>query len=173
MSKVGLPAAGTVQLVSAMPIERVAALTRSPRAFRAARSRPSSAAAPRIFSTMRMPALHEWRMLADVHKVGMRRAESGKAFVHHILGGVDQLLHSGLPVLVASASAVLDQPCDFLRELAQERVKLVVLLFAPQIRQHQCETPAALRLFQEHQPPRLRLIIAFEKPPPFLIRLRY
>ncbi len=93
---------------------------------------------------LEMPALHEWRMLADVHKVGMRRAESGKAFVHHILGGVDQLLHSGLPVLVASASAVLDQPCDFLRELAQERVKLVVLLFAPQIRQHQCETPAAL-----------------------------
>ena len=33
MSKVGLPAAGTVQLVSAIPIERVAALTRSPRSL--------------------------------------------------------------------------------------------------------------------------------------------
>jgi hypothetical protein len=30
-SKVGLPAAGTCKLVSAIPIERVAALTRSPR----------------------------------------------------------------------------------------------------------------------------------------------
>jgi hypothetical protein len=39
-----------------MPIERVAALTRSPKSFKAARSRPSSAAAPRIFSTISVPA---------------------------------------------------------------------------------------------------------------------
>src|SRR5258705_7082379 len=65
---------------------------------------------------------------------------------------------------------LFDQPCDFLRELAQERVKLVVLLFAPQIRQHQCETPAALPLFQEKQPPRVRVMIGLEKPVPFLHR---
>jgi len=41
---------------SADPIERVAALTRSPSAFRPARSRPCSAAAPRIFSTISVPA---------------------------------------------------------------------------------------------------------------------
>ena len=43
-----------------------------------------------------MPALHERRMLADTHNVRMRRAESGKTFVHHILDGIDQLLHPGL-----------------------------------------------------------------------------
>src|SRR5882724_13355223 len=53
------------------------------------------------------------------------------------------------PFAIASASGILDQPCDFLRELAQQRVQLVVLLFRPQIRQHQCETPASLTLFQE------------------------
>jgi hypothetical protein len=45
-----------VQLVSAIPIERVAALTRSPRIFSAAKLRPSSAAAPTIFSTISVPA---------------------------------------------------------------------------------------------------------------------
>ena len=54
--KVGVPAAGTVQLVSATPIEPVAALTRSPRALQAARSAPASAAAPTIFSTSMVPA---------------------------------------------------------------------------------------------------------------------
>ena len=39
-SKVGLPAAGTVQLVSAIPIERVAALTRSPSAFKVSKIAP-------------------------------------------------------------------------------------------------------------------------------------
>ena len=48
------------------------------------------------------------RMLADTHNVGMRRAESGEAFVNYILDGVNQLLHAGLPVTIASASAVLD-----------------------------------------------------------------
>jgi len=43
-----------------------------------------------------MPALHERRMLADTHNVRMRRAESGKTFVHHILDGIDQLLHPPL-----------------------------------------------------------------------------
>src|SRR6476620_12178976 len=69
-----------------------------------------------------------------------------------------------------SASAVLDQPSDFLRELPQQRVKLVVLLFAPQIRQHECDTPAALPLFQQKQPPRVRAMIGFEKPIPLLHR---
>ena len=56
MSKVGLPAAGTVQEVSATPIERVAPLTASPSALSACRSMPASAAAPTIFSTTRVPA---------------------------------------------------------------------------------------------------------------------
>ena len=96
-----------------------------------------------------MPPLHERRMLADAHDVGMRRAESGKAFAHHILGGVDQLLHLILPVMrFASASAVLDQPCDFLRELAEQRVKLVVLLLAAKIRQHQVRRLLRSRSFR-------------------------
>ena len=50
-SKVGLPADGTVQLVSAMPIERPDSLTLRASAATDARSRPSSAAAPTIFSS--------------------------------------------------------------------------------------------------------------------------
>ena len=56
MSKVGRPTAGTVQLVSATPIERVAALTRSPNVLSCSRLLPRSAAAPTIFSTISVPA---------------------------------------------------------------------------------------------------------------------
>src|SRR6266853_408917 len=74
------------------------------------------------------------------------------------------------PFAIASASGILDQPCDFLRELAQQRVKLVVLLFGPQIRQHQRETPAAFALFQEKQPAGVRPVIGFKEPVPLLCR---
>ncbi len=50
-SKVGLPAAGTVQDVRAMPMLRPSPLTLRPMAATDARSAPSSAAAPQIFST--------------------------------------------------------------------------------------------------------------------------
>ena len=53
---VGLPAAGTVQLVSATPIERVRALTSTPSSAHVFRSMPFSAAAPTIFSTTSVPA---------------------------------------------------------------------------------------------------------------------
>ncbi len=57
MSKVGLPAAGTVQEVRATPIERVAPLTFSPSALSAARgSCPLPPPAPTIFSTTSVPA---------------------------------------------------------------------------------------------------------------------
>src|SRR5882724_2056442 len=68
------------------------------------------------------------------------------------------------------ASGVLDQPCDFLREFAQERIQLVVLLFASKIRQHQGKTPASLPLLQQQQPPRVRAVIGFEKLVPLLRR---
>src|SRR6266481_3256467 len=74
------------------------------------------------------------------------------------------------PFAIALASGILDQPCDFLRELAQQRVKLVVPLFGPQIRQHQRETPAAFALFQEKQPARVRPVIGFKEPVPLLCR---
>ena len=51
-SKEGLPLAGTVQEVRAMPMERPAALTRAAMASTSSSGRPSSAAAPAIFSTM-------------------------------------------------------------------------------------------------------------------------
>src|SRR3982074_2181651 len=66
---------------------------------------------------LQMPALHERRMLTDAHNIGMRRTESVKTFADHILDVVNQLLHPGLPIMVASASGVLDQPCNFFREL--------------------------------------------------------
>src|SRR3981081_1165676 len=72
--------------------------------------------------------------------------------------------------MVASASGVLDQPRNFFRELAEQRVKLVVLLIASKIRQHQCETPAALAFLEEKQPTRVRPVIGLEKPVPFLHR---
>src|SRR5258708_11753314 len=72
--------------------------------------------------------------------------------------------------MVASASGILDQPCNFFRELAQERVELVVLLFASKIRQHQRETSAPLPLLEEKQPPRMRAVIGFQKPVPLLHR---
>ena len=50
-SKVGLPAAGTVHEVSARPMLRPAALTLRATSATSARLRPSSAAAPAIFST--------------------------------------------------------------------------------------------------------------------------
>jgi len=56
MSKVARPAAGTVQLEKATPIEAVAALTRSPTALHSCKVAPASAAAPVIFSTIRVPA---------------------------------------------------------------------------------------------------------------------
>src|SRR6201993_1036252 len=51
--------------------------------------------------------------------------------------------------LVASASAFLDQPCNFLRELTEKRVQLVVLLFRAKIRQHQQQSPAPLPLLEQ------------------------
>ena len=63
MSKVGLPTAGTVQLVKATPIERVAAFTRVPRLTSAERFSPCSAAAPTIFSTIMVPATPRRPML--------------------------------------------------------------------------------------------------------------
>lgn len=50
-SKVGAPAAGTAQEVSAMPMLRPRALTRRATSATSASGRPSSAAAPAIFST--------------------------------------------------------------------------------------------------------------------------
>src|SRR5260370_42106028 len=69
------------------------------------------------------------------------------------------------PVKIPPASGVLDQPCDFLRELTQQRVQLVVL-FGPQNRQHERETSAAPPLFHANQPPRERPVISFNKPDP-------
>jgi hypothetical protein len=51
-----LPAAGTVQLVSATPIERALALTRLASAVSGSSAMPFSAAAPAIFSTTSVPA---------------------------------------------------------------------------------------------------------------------
>ena len=62
-SNVGLPAAGTVQEVSAMPMLRPLAFTRRQSSATSARALPSSAAAPAIFSastvtpTPRRPAV--------------------------------------------------------------------------------------------------------------------
>ena len=50
-SNVGLPAAGTAHEVSAMPMLRPLALTRRATSATSARVRPSSAAAPAIFSS--------------------------------------------------------------------------------------------------------------------------
>jgi hypothetical protein len=50
-SKVGVPAAGTVHEVSAMPMLRPAPFTLRARSATSARLRPSSAAAPTIFSS--------------------------------------------------------------------------------------------------------------------------
>ena len=56
MSKVARPAAGTVQLVKATPMDAVRLLTRSPSALHWSRLAPASAAAPTIFSTISVPA---------------------------------------------------------------------------------------------------------------------
>ena len=53
--KLGSPECGTVHGVSAMPIERTLAITRSATAVTAARSSPRSAAAPAIFSSSTVP----------------------------------------------------------------------------------------------------------------------
>ena len=87
-SKVGLPADGTVQLVRAMPIERPCPLTRLASSTIASRSRPSSAAAPTIFSsstvtpTPRRPAVHVESCTAtssSVTTVSTRTPESAAA----------------------------------------------------------------------------------------------
>ena len=54
-SKVGLPAAGTAQLVRAMPMLRTWALTFSQTALTSSRGAPSSARAPTIFSMSTVP----------------------------------------------------------------------------------------------------------------------
>ena len=54
-SKVGDPAAGTVQEVRASPIDRTLALTSRARSATEARSAPSSALAPTIFSISTVP----------------------------------------------------------------------------------------------------------------------
>src|SRR3977135_662665 len=74
------------------------------------------------------------------------------------------------PIMAASTSAILDQPCSFFREISKQRVKLVVLLVAAEVRQHQRETSAALPLFEEKQPPRMGPGIGFQKAVPFLRR---
>jgi hypothetical protein len=55
-SKLGPPTCGTVQAVSATPIDRTFAFTRVASAATACRSSPRSAAAPAIFSTATVPA---------------------------------------------------------------------------------------------------------------------
>ncbi len=55
MSNVGLPAAGTVHEVSAMPMDRTLSCTLWHRALTVARSAPASAAAPTIFSARTVP----------------------------------------------------------------------------------------------------------------------
>ena len=55
MSNVGRPAAGTVQLVRAIPIERTLSCTLWQTARQASRSAPASAAAPVIFSASTVP----------------------------------------------------------------------------------------------------------------------
>jgi len=72
--------------------------------------------------------------------------------------------------MIASASGTLDQSCDILRKLTQQRVQSVVLLFGSEIRQHQGQTSAALPLLEEKQPPRVRPVIGLKKPVPFLNR---
>ena len=51
----GVPAAGTMQDVSAMPIERAFALTLTAVAVTSASEAPASALAPAIFSTRTVP----------------------------------------------------------------------------------------------------------------------
>jgi hypothetical protein len=54
-SKVGVPAAGTMQEVSASPIERTLAITSRDSSVTALRSAPSSALAPASFSSSTVP----------------------------------------------------------------------------------------------------------------------
>ncbi len=46
----------------------------------------------------------------------------------------------------------------------------MVLLFGSEIRQHERETSASLPFFKKKQSPRMRPVIGFEKPVPFLHR---
>jgi len=106
----------------------------------------TSARHQRDLALLEMAAQHKGRGLAEAHDVGMCRAEAGEAFTHHVVDGVDQLLHPFLPAFVL---AVLDQPCDLLCEFAQQRVELVIFLLVAEVGQHQCQPPAPLALFQE------------------------
>ena len=113
-SKVGLPAAGTVHDVSAMPMLRPHPFTLRPIAATVARSAPSSAAAPQIFSTRtvtptpRRPAVYRLSCDGDV-VVG----DDGSTFTPAVLGGhlgghlevhdvacvvLDDVQHAGAPV---------------------------------------------------------------------------
>src|SRR5579871_5053435 len=75
--------------------------------------------------------------------------------------------HHGLGSL---ALAILDQSGDFLREFAQERVELVILLIRTEIRQHQSESPAALAFLQKQKSAGMRSVIGGKKPFLFLRR---
>src|SRR5579864_551618 len=68
------------------------------------------------------------------------------------------------PSLTFLVSSVFDQPRDLFRKFAQERVELVIFLFAAEIRQHQGEPPAPLALFEEQQSPGMGAVIGGQKP---------
>src|SRR5437879_38311 len=97
MSKVVRPAAGTVQLVNATPIDAVAALTRSPTALHSSSAAPASAAAPTIFSTISVPATPRrpvvWVELAR-EKAGRRLDRPAERLAQHRVDVVDELLHA-------------------------------------------------------------------------------
>ena len=109
--KVGLPAAGTVQLVSATPIERVRPLTRSPSAFSAARSPPLlGRGADDLLDDQRAgdpaPPGAIGRVLDRDVVVGQDRLDSrpsmhlaGHLEIHHVAGVVlDDEQHAGAAV---------------------------------------------------------------------------
>jgi len=54
--KIGVPFAGGVQPLSAIPIDRVAALTRSPSVISSSSDAPASDAAPSALMTKKLPA---------------------------------------------------------------------------------------------------------------------
>jgi hypothetical protein len=107
----------------------------------------TSARHQRDLALFESAAQHKGRGLAKTHDVGMRRAEASEAFMRYVVDGVDQLFHPILPI--SFVLAIFDQPCDLLREFAQQRVELVIFLFAAEIGQHQREPTATLALFQQ------------------------
>src|SRR5260221_578991 len=98
-SKVGLPAAGTVQDVSAMPMLRPLALTLRQRSATRWSGAPAAAARDdaNLADHRRIGAHHD--LILEIHsqEIGVSRREAGQLVFHHGLWTVDQLLHAHPP----------------------------------------------------------------------------